>query len=207
MSTSSRRSVEAAVGRDHLTLVLGRPESGKSRWAAEEIRRTAGNVVAWDPTAAFEGAGRWDFQGPARDFLRKQASSTHRIARTRVYGGDAEFKALCEYVRRAGRCLFVVDEAHLFVPHSIAKDHPFRSVLVTMRHLQVQLVLVAWRPYNLAAYTRSGWSRIVAFSLTDQRSLDWLRAEAGASAEDLAAIPKLPTGRSRRSPRYLTLRP
>lgn len=158
--------------------MFGRAESGKTTWLRDELKRDKGNVIAWDATNGLGSACRWDFEGGVFEFLRAQAASPKRIRRARLFSKHpAAFRALCEYVASAGDCLFAVDEAHIYVPTTIAADHPFKVCMVAMRHLKLRLILVAWRPTNVAAYTRSSYSRVLAFSLTDAASLKWLRDE------------------------------
>lgn len=189
-------------------MLVGQPKTGKSTWLRAAIKAARGNVIAWDPPGTLKtGAGRWDFEGKVAAFLRRCVAMRGRPKRARVWGSRAEFRSLCRFVLESGQTLFAIDEAHVILPPQGNADHPFCDVMVQVRHLNVPLILVAWRPYGLPAYSRSGISRVVAFKLIDERSLDWLQREAGASDAITAKIPALPKGASRAKPRYFDWRP
>lgn len=181
-----------------ITIVLGRARSGKSTWAGKAISRYRGEVIVWDPKAEFdELAGRWDFAGDVRSFLRRRATGK-RLKRVRVWGSEPDFETLCTWLRAACRAgenpkrVFVVDEAHLVVTPNLRRTSAYAELVMLHRRWNLDLVVISWRPYALATALRSSCETLVLFSMIEARSLKWVEEQCGSELS--SKLPKLAVG-------------
>lgn len=155
------------------------------------LTRSTGPLVLWDPNDEHRELDV-DFAGPASSFFER-ARSGAVARRARVWGSESDFRALSRYVYRVGRMTFAVDEAHLYVPRTGDPRHPFRELVLTVRHRRVALHACAWRPVDLPRYLTAAGGTAYVFKTTERLDLDWWRKTAGD--EFAAQLPSLPVGK------------
>lgn len=147
------------------------------------MAKERGPVWIWDPNA--EWAGPVSKDAPTGFALLSDWNhALHYLAQ----GGDAKklvwqvdkrhFAAWCNLVRRTGKMLAVIDEAHDFLDQRNAPDEAILLVRRT-RHSRVRIILIAQRPTGIHVSIRSQVRQVISFAQSEASDLRWFDGTCG----------------------------
>jgi hypothetical protein len=176
-----------------VSLYLGGPGSGKTTRLASDLAKIRGPLLLWDPNNE-HGKVETDYSGDTRGFLARVRGKGKAPRRARLWGSEADFRALSRYAFLLGRLTLAVDEAHLFVPRSGDARHPFRALVLQCRHRQVAILACAWRPVDLPRYLTAAGGSAFVHRTTERLDLEFWRHQAGDAFA--ARLPTLKVGQA-----------
>lgn len=187
--------------RNKVTLVFGRKGQGKSffiKRALDRLSRRA-QLLVWDPQHEYAGrTGVDSIHGAVvytdwLGFLTAQASTRGPLGRVVIQAHRRHFAHFCAYALACGNLTVVIDELHKFV-HSTSFPEAFADLLYDGRHVGVDVIAIAWRPYGLPPFLRGAADEIRAFACTEPNDLKWF--EQVCSQEFVKKLPLLSERRS-----------
>lgn len=157
--------------------VFGLAGSGKNLWTRRYLQGRSRVIIVdggFSDEEDFEGIRLETFA----EFHAYMLQNHTGLFRVRFCPTVKEFPFVCRWVREAGDCVFVVDEADRFISQSHVPEE-FNELNARGRHWGVDMVVISQNPMQIHINVRRQSTGMIVFNTAEPADVEWFKKMVG----------------------------